>query len=63
MTKEEVILCIQQLKATGLSYKGIAQQAGLKQRDVYDYISRPTPCKRIHEALEKYFTKENQYGK
>ena len=60
MTKEEVILCIQQLKTTGLSYKGIAQQAGLKQRDVYDYISRQTPCARIHQALEKYFTKGDE---
>lgn len=59
MTREEIITKIQELKATGFSYKGIAQQAGLKPQDMYDYIKRITPCARIHEALEKYFTKED----
>lgn len=59
MTKEEIIIQIQELKTTGMSYKGIAQQAGLKPQDIYDYMKRLTPCARVHEALEKYFTKEN----
>lgn len=60
MTKEEIIIQIQSLKATGVSYKGIAQQAGLKPQDIYDYMKRLTPCARVHIALEKYFTKEDQ---
>ena len=59
MTREEIITKIQELKAAGFSYKGIAQQAELKPQDIYDYMKRLTPCARIHEALEKYFTKEN----
>lgn len=58
MTKEEIIIQIQKLKTTGMSYKGIAQQAGLKPQDIYDYMKRLTPCARVHIALENYFTKE-----
>ena len=57
MTKESIIIKLQELKAMGFSYKGIAQQAGLKPQDIYDYIRRPTPYIRTHEALEKYFQK------
>ena len=57
MTKEIIIIKLQELKAMGFSYKGIAQQAGLKPQDIYDYIRRPAPYARTHKALEKYFTK------
>ena len=57
MTKENIIIKLQELKAMGFSYKGIAQQTGLKPQDIYDYIRRPAPYARIHEALENYFTK------
>lgn len=59
MTREEIITKIQELKATGFSYKGIAQQTNLKPQDIYDYMKRTTPMTRVHEALEKYFTKED----
>ena len=59
MTKEEIIVKLKELKATGLSYQGIAQQTGLKVQDIYDFMRRPAPRTRIHIALEKYFTKEN----
>ena len=59
MTKEEIVTKIQELKTIGFSYKGIAQQAGLKPQDIYDYMKRTTPCARIHQALEEYFAKEN----
>lgn len=59
MTKEEILQCLQEEKNKGMSYKGIAAQADLKPQDIYDYMKRLTPCARIHEALEKYFTKEN----
>lgn len=59
MTKEEIVSKIQELKTIGMSYTGIARQAGLKPQDIYDYMKRLTPCARIHNALEQYFTKEN----
>ena len=57
MTKEEILYLLQQEKAKGMSYGGIARQAGLKPQDIYDYMKRLTPCARIHQALEKYFMK------
>ena len=59
MTKEEILQLLQQAKENGMSYKGIAQQAGLKPQDIYDYMKRLTPMARVHQALEKYFIKEN----
>lgn len=59
MTKEEVLQYLQQEKERGMSYKGIALQAGLKPQDIYDYIKRTTPMTRVHQALEQYFIKEN----
>lgn len=58
MTKEEILQRLQQEKDRGMSYKGIALQAGLKPQDIYDYMKRLTPMARIHQALEQYFTKE-----
>jgi hypothetical protein len=58
MTKEEILKHLHETKAIGLSYKGIAQQAGLRPQDIYDYMKRLTPMTRVHTALEKYFTKE-----
>lgn len=58
MTKEEILQHLQELKAIGFSYKGIAQQAGLRPQDIYDYMKRLTPMTRVHAALEKYFTKK-----
>ena len=59
MTKEEILHLIQQEKEKGMSYKGIAQLAGLKAQDIYDYTKRTTPMTRIHNALEKYFIQED----
>lgn len=60
MTREEILKQIQHMKDKGFSYKGIAQQAGLKPNDIYDYMKRLTPMTRIHTALENYFIKENK---
>lgn len=60
MTREEILQQIQHMKDQGFSYKGIAQQAGLKPNDIYDYMKRLTPMTRIHTALENYFIKENK---
>lgn len=58
MTKQEILNQLQQEKAKGMSYKGIALQAGLKPQDLYDYMKRTTPMFRVHQTLENYFTKE-----
>ena len=57
MTKEEIIVKLKELKATGFSYQGIAQQTGLKVQDIYDFMRRPAPRMRVHIALEEYFTR------
>lgn len=55
MTREEIITYIQEQKAKGFSYKGLALQAGLKPQDIYDYIKRKQVTSgRIHSALETY---------
>lgn len=59
MTKEEILQRLKEERNKGMSYKGIAAQAGLKPQDIYDYIKRLTPMTRVHQALENYFTKEN----
>lgn len=62
MTKEEILQRIADAKAIGMSYKGIAQQAGLKPQDIYDYMKRITPMTRVHTTLENYFMKETKDG-
>lgn len=58
MTKEKILQYLYEAKEKGISYKGIALQAGLKPQDIYDYMKRTTPMTRVHQALEQYFTKE-----
>jgi DNA-binding CsgD family transcriptional regulator len=54
MSKEEVLYKLETLKKLGLTYKGIAAQAGISQTDIYNYINRDNASERVHLALEQY---------
>lgn len=57
MTKEEMLNLLQEERKKGLTYKTIAQLAGIKTDDLYGYVNRKGPGLRVHSALEQYFMK------
>lgn len=62
MTKEQIIECLTNDKHRGITYKKIAEGAGLKPQDIYDYVrpSNTRPLCRVAAALSDYYTKEGE---
>ena len=57
MTKEEMLNLLQEERKRGITYKQIAQAAGIKVDDLYGYINRKGPGLRVQAALEQYMMK------
>jgi len=57
MTKQEMLDLLQEERKKGMTYKQIAQVAGIKVDDLYGYINRKGPGLRVHTALEQYIAK------
>lgn len=62
MTKEQIIEYLTKDKHKGITYKKIAEGAGLKPQDIYDFIRNRNarPLYRVAAALEEYYTKGDE---
>ena len=60
MTKQEMLDLLQEERKKGMTYKQIAQVAGIKVDDLYGYINRKGPGLRVHMALEQYIAKGSE---
>lgn len=54
MTREEIIIQLQVLRDMGCTYKGIARDAGLTSGQIYKFLNRDAPAKKVMQQLEAY---------
>ena len=54
MTREEIITQLKALREMGCTYRGIAQDAGLTPGQIYKFLNRDAPAKKVMLQLETY---------
>lgn len=54
MTREEIIKQLQALRDMGYTYKGIAKDVDLTPGQIYKFINRDAPAKKVMLQLETY---------
>ena len=54
MTREEIIQQLQALRDMGCTYKGIAKDADLTPGQIYKFLNRDAPAKKVMRQLEAY---------
>lgn len=54
MTREEIIIQLKQLREMGCTYQGIARDAGLTPGQIYKFLNRDAPAKKVMQRLETY---------
>ena len=55
MTRDEIITQLKALREMGCTYRGIAQDAGLKNAaQLYKFLNRDAPAKKVMQQLETY---------
>lgn len=57
LSNEELIIKLKELKKEGYTYKLIANQIGIKESSLYDFVKNKRPAWKINIALNEYFEK------